>query len=350
MKTLRHITLFLTLSWQTLRTFTFCLFWIFCLSFLAHFCYYMHLRCPKHWDITAHLLLCSLCSFAPTWLPLPALSWMGLTLPLAHALYHPSVVYAARHITACYSIQSAQSAWFGFCVCGICLLGSIILQKRKSQQAPTCITARRFRWILRFKRKTSRIRLHRLPLVKGTEAQHILFVGTTGSGKSNALYHLLDSLRANKHRAIIVDSTGLVAQHYKSPHDIYFNPSEPDTDAWKLFEDYANDEDFAHFANTMIPTAHNQEPFWSHASQTVLRTLLSLSLTGGLPQLQRLLFHTPLANLIDILSTTPAQTLLTKEADKTAGSIVAHLNSAAKPVRRFSSTVSSGKISRPWGT
>lgn len=330
MKILRHAILYLTLSWQTLRALCGWMLCVFCVSFIAHFCIGMHAHFPQHWEVSGHLILFLIGSLAPSWAPLPTISWMGLLLPTTSAMTHPAVVYATQHVVACYTRQCTKSLAFGAYITGVFFAFALC---RHGLQKRACVSAQRFRWMLRFARKTSCVRLHTLPFVKGTESQHILFVGTTGSGKSNALYHMLDSLRANKHRAIIVDSTGLIAQHYKNTGDIYFNPSEPDTDAWRIFEDYKNDEDFAHFAQTLIPTAHNQEPFWSHASQTVLRTLLSLSLSEGILQLQRLLFHTSLHTLIDILSTTPAQTLLTKEADKTAGSIIAHLNSAAQSLR-----------------
>ena len=334
MKLLRQTLLNLALLQQTLRSAFRWIVGVFCVSFLTHFCVLLHTRFPQHFEVLGTLALCCAYSFAPSWLPLPIVSWMGLSLAPHHALHHPAVAYAAKHIATLYTQQSLQSLMFSTYLTGALCIGALCWKKVQHWQTAPLMSVKRFRWMLRIKRKASSITLHTLPLVKGTESQHLLFVGTTGSGKSNALYHILDSLRANKHRAIIVDSTGLIAQHYKSPGDIYFNPSEPDTDAWQLFEDYNNDEDFAHFAATMIPPPdHQQEPFWSHASQTVLRTLLSLSTTGGITQLQRLLFHTPLPTLIDILSTTPAQTLLTKEADKTSGSILAHLNSAAQSLR-----------------
>ena len=75
------------------------------------------------------------------------------------------------------------------------------------------------------------------------------------------------------------------------------------------------------------------EPFWSHASQVVLSTLCQLSMVEGLPKLRSLLFETPLDQLIEILSHTRARMVLTKEADKTAGSIVAHLSAQAQGLR-----------------
>ncbi|WP_341789297.1 type IV secretion system DNA-binding domain-containing protein [Rickettsia endosymbiont of Polydrusus tereticollis] len=48
----------------------------------------------------------------------------------------------------------------------------------------------------------SLIKIAGLPLVKNSEGQHIILIGTTGSGKTNTLNILLPQLRSQGHRAI----------------------------------------------------------------------------------------------------------------------------------------------------
>ena len=57
------------------------------------------------------------------------------------------------------------------------------------------------------KKENSGLSLAKLPLIKHTETAHLLFHGTTGSGKSNAIKELLDQIRKRGDRAIIYDKS-----------------------------------------------------------------------------------------------------------------------------------------------
>ncbi|KIC71973.1 hypothetical protein DB44_CU00050 [Candidatus Protochlamydia amoebophila] len=72
-----------------------------------------------------------------------------------------------------------------------------------------------------------------LPLIKETETQHIMITGGTGSGKTNCLHHLLKSVRQQKQRAIIVDTTGLLTErYYLAGKDILLNSLDSRRAPW----------------------------------------------------------------------------------------------------------------------
>jgi len=263
-------------------------------------------------------------------------AWLYNMLPSWIHTHKTIPIYIKKHLGHLYTNTAIHSATVAAFITTLFLFLFVFWNIKSTHN--TCkfvsiISARRWRFYTFINGKQSPIRIHQIPLLKHTESQHYLIAGTTGTGKSTTLHHIHHSLRRHQHRAIVVDTTGALTQSWRRSEDTYFNPTEPDTAAWALFNDYKTEEDFVHFSQAMIPIHGAQEPFWQQSSQTVLRTILSLSASIGIPQLRHLLFHTPLPQLIDILSTTPAQTLLTKEADKTAGSIVAHLNSATQGLR-----------------
>lgn len=74
-------------------------------------------------------------------------------------------------------------------------------------------------WLLALKleltRKASPISIGSIPLVKGTELQHMLITG--GTGKTNCLHHVFKQIRVQNQKAIIIDTTGIFLGRYYSP-------------------------------------------------------------------------------------------------------------------------------------
>lgn len=91
----------------------------------------------------------------------------------------------------------------------------------------------RLRWLLVLSRRASQIHIGNVPLVKGTETQHLMITGGTGSGKTNCLHHLLPQIRNQGQRAIIVDTTGaFVERYFREGKDILLSPSDKRSAPW----------------------------------------------------------------------------------------------------------------------
>lgn len=71
------------------------------------------------------------------------------------------------------------------------------------------------------------ITLMDLPLIQGTETKHILITGAYGSGKTNAIKHILNQIPNQK--VLVVDTKGELIQKYYNPDrsDIVMNPVDP---------------------------------------------------------------------------------------------------------------------------
>lgn len=71
-----------------------------------------------------------------------------------------------------------------------------------------------------------------LPLIKGSETKHIMITGTYGSGKTNAVKHILNQIQDQK--ALIVDTKGeLIHKYYNQARgDIVMNPLDLRYPGW----------------------------------------------------------------------------------------------------------------------
>jgi len=101
------------------------------------------------------------------------------------------------------------------------------------------VSVKRLKRMMGFKKLKSDLHLDGVPLVRDRETSHMLIAGTTGSGKTNALHHLLPQIRHQK--AVIVDLTGEITKRYFDPkRDVLLSPSHPESARWNPWLDTRN--------------------------------------------------------------------------------------------------------------
>lgn len=62
--------------------------------------------------------------------------------------------------------------------------------------------------------------IDKLPIPKDSEVKHFMITGTTGSGKTNTIHHLLKQLRERGDKVVIVDTTGgYISRFYDQEQD-----------------------------------------------------------------------------------------------------------------------------------
>ncbi|HNA62639.1 MAG TPA: type IV secretion system DNA-binding domain-containing protein [Rhabdochlamydiaceae bacterium] len=177
---------------------------------------------------------------------------------------------------------------------------------------------------LKLSRKASPLRLGNLPLVKGTETQHLLISGATGTGKTNALHSFLPQIRNRHQRAIVVDITGeFVEKYYQPSHDIILNPFDSRSAQWHPWAECLHPSDYKTIAQSFIPSSYREdENFWRKGAQEVFSAALkALTYSERTSALSKLLLHDSLSQLSHALQGTTATAYLDMAAEKTAGSI-----------------------------
>lgn len=177
---------------------------------------------------------------------------------------------------------------------------------------------------LKLKRHASPITLGALPLVKGTETQHLLITGGTGSGKTNCLHHLLPQIRDQNQRAIIVDTTGILTDIYYRPGcDVLLNPLDARGSLWHPWIECTDITSYEAMAESFIPQSHYEnDNYWRTSARIVFSSLLQqLTYSQKNSELAHKLLRVPLKELCEFVRETKAASQLDIHSERTAASV-----------------------------
>ncbi len=123
-------------------------------------------------------------------------------------------------------------------------------------------------------------------ILPDAEMQHTKIIGTTGSGKSTAIKHLLAQVEARPHqRCVIVDPDGGYARLFYDPArgDVILNPFDSRTAGWDLSGDIREDYEARHLAAALIPDSQGESGEWKAYAQTLVSAaILALRARGAL--------------------------------------------------------------------
>lgn len=116
----------------------------------------------------------------------------------------------------------------------------------------------------------------KLPIPYDAEVKHFMISGTTGSGKSNMMNHLLKAIEERGDKAVVVDTTGgFVEKFYKTDRDIILNPFDDRSTDWCLWrEPLMHSYEFEDMAASLMPQNSYGDPFWVNASRQMLSEVL----------------------------------------------------------------------------
>ncbi len=154
---------------------------------------------------------------------------------------------------------------------------------------------------------------YRIP--KRLEASHILMIGDTGSGKSNAIRQLLRQVRKRGDSAIVYDPAMDFVSEFYSPArgDLILNPLDQRCPYWSLGEEIDRDETATTIAAAFLPEKEYEKEFFTDGPRRILAHLLKrqpqprdiLRMMADPSWIEAKVKGTPLAALLD--SGAPAQ-------------------------------------------
>jgi len=88
-----------------------------------------------------------------------------------------------------------------------------------------------------------------VPYPLRAETQHTMFVGSTGSGKTQGIAKVIAQIKARKDRAVVYDKMrSFPEQFYDPEHDIILNPLDARCPAWDIFADARHIVDWENMA------------------------------------------------------------------------------------------------------
>lgn len=147
------------------------------------------------------------------------------------------------------------------------------------------------------------------------EAQHFLFTGTTGTGKTQAINAMLRTIRERAQRAVIADPGGGFFARFGQAGDVLFNPFDARSVAWSPFAEIEQPYDCDRIAKAIVPDGAGDGAEWHHYAQNFTAAVLRAMHQQGERSIKQMLYWLTTADakeLAVILGGTPAAALCAK--------------------------------------
>lgn len=232
---------------------------------------------------------------------------------------------------------------FFFVVCGAWVWRGHVKKAKEILSGTEEVTPKALTKLIRRKKEESDLSLAGVPLIRNSEKQHILILGTTGSGKTNALHELLQQIRSRKQRAIIVDMTGVFIEKYYRPGiDKILNPRDARSEPWSLWGECQNSSHLKSVASILIPAnERGEETFWVKSSRSLfVTTAEQLQQIGSLTNKKFFEFAAglPVKQIQEFYRGTKAAALVSPDAKETVMGVRSHLRACVDGLELFEET------------
>jgi hypothetical protein len=117
-----------------------------------------------------------------------------------------------------------------------------------------------------------------LPVSREDESKHFKMIGTTGTGKSTAIFELMGAALARGDRAVIADPDGSYLRCYydedEARGDVILNPFDTRASRWDLFGEVTQLHDADQLARSLIPDYEGGDRSWRGYARTFLSAVL----------------------------------------------------------------------------
>ncbi len=180
-----------------------------------------------------------------------------------------------------------------------------------------------------------------IPFPWRSEQQHVMLLGTTGTGKTTELKRLVLQARARGHDCVIFDPVGSFVESFYDPaRDTILNPRDKRCPAWSIFNDAHDYVDMLNAAQALIPdpAGKTSDDFWQKAARTIFVEMCMKLREEGLctnGALAHHLMEVPLSEIHEKLQETIAAPLVSPDAARMAQSCRATLTTHANAIRHL---------------
>jgi hypothetical protein len=185
-------------------------------------------------------------------------------------------------------------------------------------------------------RAPGQLRLGGVPVPRAAEPLNFLMAGSPGSGKSQAINGLLDTIRARGERVMMCDVGGEAMASWWRNGDQMINPFDARTRDWSPFAEMEGPWDAAMIAKSIVPDTDGSEKEWALFSQALIEAVLVRLWECRSTSNEKFLYYLTIAKsteLEKLVSGLPAQTLFDVGAAKMLSSIRGIVGTALMPYR-----------------
>ena len=186
-------------------------------------------------------------------------------------------------------ITQAAGGWFpALCAVSVALIGGVVGWTISTRQNVRHLHGLRLYYDPRQSAKSFRpllggpgVKVHpQVQIGMSAECAHFLILGGPGSGKTTALWTMLQDITSRGDRALILDFKGDFTRDLPKPITL-LAPADARGTRWALGQDIRTRLDASALAETLIPLGHG-EPIWAQGARGLLVGLLShLQTTKG---------------------------------------------------------------------
>ena len=182
------------------------------------------------------------------------------------------------------------------------------------------------------KPRPAQVHLGGIPIPREAEGRHTCVFGTTGSGKSMAIYGVMHDARRRGDRGIVADIGGAGMQRFLRKADIVLAPGEAwATAKWNPFCEIRRATDFAEMAANAIPDSPGENQQWVDMARVLLAEVMRSLFNSGDHSVSRLLHVCCVASrqeMAPIVGNTPAAVFTADDADRLLVSVRSVLGTA----------------------
>lgn len=171
------------------------------------------------------------------------------------------------------------------------------------------------------------------------EQSHTMLLGSTGSGKTKIIQHLVDQLHKRQQKAIIIDVKGDYIEHFYDPSrgDIILNPLDKRGRNWSIFSETNPLKGFSTIARSLLPKESKNDPIWVDAARSVFAELANLYVSENLSMaaFADKILKTDLEVLNQLLEKTGASKIVNPDIEKAALSVLMVLSTYLRPLKLY---------------
>ncbi len=164
-----------------------------------------------------------------------------------------------------------------------------------------------------------------IPLVKDSETAHMLLTGSSGTGKTTAMYELMKQIRRRGDRVVCFSPSGdFISWFFRPGKDKILNVFDARTPSWDLWGECDQPYHYAMIAASLVPVPQQGEKIWAEAAQSLIAVLLrELHLRGSptIDDLLRIVTRLPMSDIYEILKHTEVAANLDPSNERMGASI-----------------------------